>query len=98
MPIPDIRNRDLPVGPLRRKQIITMDNDDVDIPQGFICQVVGTGDIQYRCVEDESDQTETIATSGTIIGVGNHPVLLGIVRGHTGGTDTTVTALVIGRL
>ena len=98
MPIPDIRNRDLPVGPLRRKQIITMDNDDVDIPQGFICQVVGTGDIQYRCVEDESDQTETIATSGTIIGVGNHPVLLGIVRGHTSGTDTTVTALVIGRL
>ena len=98
MAIPDIRNKDLPVGPLRRKQVITMDNDDVDIPQGFICLVVGTGDITYRCVEDESDQTETIATSGTIIGVGNHPVLLGIVRGHTGGTDTTITALVIGRL
>ena len=98
MAIPDIRNKDLPVGPLRRKQVITMDNDDVAIPQGFICQVVGTGDITYRCVEDTSDQTETIATSGTIIGVGNHPVLLGIVRGHTGGTDTTITALVIGRL
>ena len=98
MPIPDIRNRDLPVGPLRSKLVHTLGNDDYVLANGFICQVVGTGDITYRCVEDESDQTETIATSGTIIGVGNHPVLLGIVRGHTSGTDTTVTALVIGRL
>ena len=98
MPIPDIRNRDLPVGPLRRKQVITLGNDDVEIPQGFICQVVGTGDITYRCVEDDSDQTENIGTPGTIIGVGNHPVILGIVRGHAGGTDTTITSLVVGRL
>ena len=98
MPLPDIRNRDLPVGPLRIKEVITLGNDDYELLQGFICQVVGTGDITYRCVEDESDQTENIATSGTIIGVGNHPVLLGIVRGHAGGTDTTITALVIGRL
>ena len=98
MPIPDIRLRDYPVGPLRRKRVITMGNTDVEIPQGFICQVVGTGDITYRCVEDSSDQTENIGTSGAIIGVGNHPVLLQLVRGHTGGTDTTVTSIIIGRL
>ena len=98
MPIPDIRNRDLPVGPLRSKSVITMGNDDYELLNGFICQVVGTGDVQYRCVEDESDQTENIGTTGAIIGVGNHPVLLQIVRGHSGGTDTTITALVIGRL
>ena len=98
MPIPDIRNKDQPVGPLRRKQVVTLSDLDVEIPQGFICLVVGTGDITYRCVEDPSDQTETIVTTGTIIGVGNHPVVLGIVRGHLGGTDTTITSLVIGRL
>ena len=98
MPIPDIRNRDLPVGPLRGKLVITMGNDDYVLPNGFICQVVGTGDITYRCVEDDFDQAENIGTTGTIVGVGNHPVLLGIVRGHSNGTDTTITALVIGRL
>ena len=98
MPIPDIRNRDLPVGPLRAKVVYTLGNDDYVLANGFICQVVGTGDVTYRCVEDASDQTETIATSGAIIGVGNHPVLLGIVRGHSSGTDTSITALVIGRL
>ena len=98
MPTPDIRNRDLPVGPLRVKAVITMGTADYELPQGFICQVVGTGDITYRCVEDESDQTENIGTSGAIVGVGNHPVLLQIVRGHGSGTDTTITALIIGRL
>ena len=98
MPIPDIRNRDLPVGPLRVKEIITLGTDDYEQPRGFICQVVGTGDIQYRCVESANDLTENIGTTGTVIGVANHPVLLGIVRGHSGGTDTTITALVIGRL
>ena len=98
MPIPDIRNRDLPVGPLRVKEIITLGANDYDQPRGFICQVVGTGDIQYRCVESGSDLTENIATTGAIIGVGNHPVLLGLVRGHSNGTDTSITGLVIGRL
>ena len=98
MPIPDIRNRDLPVGPLRSKMVVTLGNDDFELPNGFLCQVVGIGDIQYRCVEDTSDQTEAIGTTGSIIGVGNHPVLLGVVRGHNGGTDTTITGLVVGRL
>ena len=98
MPIPDIRNKDLPVGPLRIKEVITMGTDDYALANGFICQVVGTGDIQYRCIEAESDLTENIGTTGTVIGIANHPVLLGIVRGHSGGTDTTITQLVIGRL
>ena len=98
MPIPDIRNKDLPVGPLRSKLVYTLGNEDYVLANGFICQVVGTGDIAYRCIEDEGDLTETIATSGAIIGVGNHPVLLQIVRGHSSGTDTTITALIIGRL
>ena len=41
MPIPDIRNKDQPVGPLRRKQVITLSDLDVEIPQGFICLVGG---------------------------------------------------------
>ena len=69
MPIPDIRNRDLPVGPLRSKSVVTLGNDDFALPNGFLCQVVGTGDITYRCVEDDSDQTEAIGTTGTIIGL-----------------------------
>ena len=97
MPIPDIRNRDLPVGPLRVKEIITLGNDDYEVPQGFICRIGEAGAVQYRCIESSSDLTETVV-AGTIIGVGNHPVLLSVVRGHSGGTDSTITTLIVGRL
>ena len=48
MPIPDIRNRDLPVGPPRDKQVITIGTDDFELEFGFICQVNSAGDIDYR--------------------------------------------------
>ena len=98
MPKPDIRRRDVPVGPLRDRRTITVGNDDFEARGGFICQAVGTGDVVFQTLEGVSDQTETISTSGTIIGMGNHPVLLKYVRGHTNGTDTTITALIVGEL
>ena len=98
MPIPDISRRDIPVGPMRDKIVMTLGNDDYELPSGFICQMVGTGDVNYRTLEGNSDQTENIPTSGVIIGVGNHPVLLSAVRGHSNGTDNTITQLIIGRI
>ena len=97
MPTPDIRNKDLPVGPLRIKEFVTLGDPDYVQENGFICQIGEAGEVIYRCVEGESDLTETVA-AGTILGVGNHPVLLQYVRGHTNGTAAAITTLIIGRL
>ena len=85
MPIPDISRRDIPVGPLRDKIVVTLGNDDYVLESGFICQIIGTGDVIIRYLEGEADVTETIATTGAILGVGNHPVLCHAIR-HTAGT------------
>ena len=97
MAIPDIRNFDVPVGPLRDKLTHTVGTADFEIPQGFICLVNGAGTIVYRTVGGDADQTETITgTDPIIIGVGNHPVLLSAVRGSAGGT--TYSEFQAGRL
>ena len=93
MPIPDIRNRDLPVGPPRDKQVITIGTDDFELEFGFICQVNSGGDIDYRTLEGESDLSETGLSSGDIINVCGIPVLLRAIRG-----TSTVTSVIIGRL
>ena len=93
MPIPDIRNRDLPVGPPRDKLVITIGSADYELPQGFICQVNSAGDIDYRTLEGESDLSETGLSSGDIINVCGIPVLLRVIRG-----TSTITSVIIGRL
>ena len=93
MPIPDIRNRDLPVGPPRDKQVITIGTADFELEFGFICQVNSAGDIDYRTLEGESDLSETGLSSGDIINVCGIPVLLRAIRG-----TSTVTSVIIGRL
>ena len=50
MPIPDIRNKDQPVGPLRAKFVHTLGDADYVLANGFICQVVGTGDVSRTVV------------------------------------------------
>ena len=90
---PDISLLDTPVGPLRDKYSVTVGTDDIEIPQGFICQVGTAGDITYRTLAGSVDQVETALTAGTTIGIGNHPVLLRIVRG-----SSTVTSIIVGRL
>ena len=93
MPIPDIRNRDLPVGPLRDRLVITIGTDDYVLEQGFICQVNTAGNITYRTIEGESDQAQTGLSAGDIINVAGIPVLLSAVRG-----TSTVTSIIVGRL
>ena len=52
MPIPNIRNRDLPVGPLRDRLVITIGTDDYELDAGFICQAMNSaGNIDYRTLE-----------------------------------------------
>ena len=95
MPIPDIRNRDLPVGPLRDRLVIdTSGTDDYELGSGFICQVATTGTLVYRTLEGESDLTQTGLAVGDVINVAGIPVILRAIRG----TGTTVTSIIVGRL
>ena len=91
--IPDISRIDTPVGPLRDKFTETIAADDYVLPQGFLCQVGSAGNITYRTISGDVDQTEDGLTAGDIIGVGNHPVLLRAVRG-----SSTITSIIVGRL
>ena len=89
----DLRQFSTPIGPLRDKRAVTIGTDDFELPSGFICQVGSVGDITYRALFGENDQTETGLTAGTVIGIENHPVLLSVVRG-----SSTVTSIIIGTL
>ena len=94
MPIPNISKRDLPVGPYRDKRTVAIGSDDFTLEFGFTCQVASTGNLTYRTLEGEADQTESsLAVGDTITGPGGIPVLLRAVRG-----SSTVTSIVIGRL
>ena len=69
-----------------------MGTDDIVIPTGFICQAGSVGDITYMTLFGAAPVTETVAI-GTIIGVGNHPVILSTVFG-----TSTITSIVVGTL
>ena len=88
----DLRTFSSPVGPLRDKYTLAVGTDDIVIPTGFICQAGSVGDITYMTLFGATPQTETVA-EGDIIGLGNHPVLLGTVFG-----SSTITSIVVGTL
>ena len=89
--MPETRRYELPRGPLRDKRTITIGTDDFELETGFICQAATTGDLIYRTLIGDADQTETIATAGDSITVSGIPVVLRAVRGAS-----TVTSIVIG--
>lgn len=97
MPIPDIRNRDLPVGPLRDMFEITIvgGGDDYVLETGFVCQLrTASAAVMVRTLEGESDIS--MANSGLpyTMGIGTHPVLLRAVRAHA----SNPIAITVGRL
>lgn len=88
---PDLRRLDSPLGPLRDKFSVTIATDDYEREEGFICQVGTAGDLTYRTLHGEQDQTETGLAAGASINVANVPVVLRAVRG-----TSTVTSIVVG--
>ena len=95
MAAPDIRNFDIPVGPLRDRIVMSVGNDDIEIPDGFICQVaapVAAGILTYQTVAGSADQSETLA-AGSFPNSCGIPVMLKVIRG-----TSTVTSVVIGVL
>ena len=82
------------IGPYRDKKLITVGTADYERPTGFTCTVSTAGDLTYRTLEGDTDQTETgLAIGDTIIGPGGIPVLLQVVR-----SNSTVTSIIIGIL
>ena len=96
MPVPNIGKIDDPVGPLRDWYDVTIGTDDYDPGFSFICQIASSvvgQDIDYRTHSGTTDQQAADVTEGAILGVGNHPGLVRIVRG-----TSTVTSIIVGRL
>ena len=89
----NINRSSLPLGPLRDKQVIDISSDDYINPRGFICQAVTAGDLTYRTLGGDVDQTESGLAIGDIINAGGIPVLLQSVL-----STSTVTSIVIGIL
>lgn len=84
-----------PMGPYRGKRVVTTHaTNDYEDANGFTCQLGTAGDIVYRDMYHDFDQTETGLAAGDMISVGTVPVALIAVRSLAGGT--TVTSLVLG--
>ena len=96
MPIPDLSRVDTPVGPLRDKQVLTIDSsgDDLEFPGGVIVAVGTAGKITYRTLHGSVDLAESGLTAGHVLSVGSIPVLVRAVRVDS--SDTTVTSIIVG--
>ena len=94
---PNLRLLQGPLGPYRGKRVVTthatIDHEDAN---GFTCQLGTAGDIVYRDMYHDFDQTETGLAAGDMVAVKDVPVILIAVRSLAGGT--TVTSLVLGIL
>ena len=92
MPVPNLSKRDYPVGPYRDKRVIDISSDDYENDNGFTCQVATAGNITYRTLHGEADQTESgLAVGDVVAGPGGVPVVLVAVR-----ASSTVTSIVVG--
>lgn len=68
-----------PIGPLRDKRFIDISAADHVDKRGFIVEVSKAGDLTYRAVAGDADQTETLEAGGSIRCAGV-PVKLEAVR------------------
>lgn len=82
----------LPIGPLRDKRTVDISAQDFEDKGGFVCQVAKAGDLTYRAVAGESDQTETLE-AGDTVNLGGHMVALRAVR-----ASAAIGSVVIGKL
>ena len=93
MPPPDLSKLDSPIGPLRDKRVIDITSNDYVNERGFICQVSAAGNLTYRTLEGQADQTENGLEVGATVNVGGIPVIMQAVR-----ASSTVTGIVVGIL
>ena len=92
MAAPDLSLHDLPLGPYRDKRTVDITTDDFVRPAGFTCQAATAGNLTYRTLHGQADQTENnLAIGDTITGPGGIPVVLSAVR-----SSSTVTSVVVG--
>ena len=91
MSSPNLNQYHEPAGPLRDKRTVSISSDDFVHESGFICQVAGAGNLIYRTLNGETDQTEAGLSAGDSINVAGVPVILQAVR-----SSSTVTSIVIG--
>lgn len=86
---------DAPLGPLRDKRVVDISNNDFVDTDGFIVVAAADGDLVYRTLNGDADQTENGLTAGDSINVAGVPVLCTHVR-SVAGSSTTVTSIVVG--
>ena len=91
MAAPDLNRLDSPVGPLRDKRTIALTGQNYVRPGGFICQVASAGNLTYRTISGDEDQTETGLSIGDAIEVAGVPVVLIAIR-----ASSSVSSVVIG--
>lgn len=82
----------VPLGPLRDKRVVDISAADHVDKGGFVCQVAAPGDLTYRTVGGEADQTDTLEAGGTVQ-LGGVMVLLEAVR-----ASATIGSIVVGKL
>lgn len=80
------------IGPYRDKYTVTVGTEDIEIPGGAMVQAGSAGNITYRTMDGESDQTETLTAGATVLGAGGIPVIIIAIRG-----TSTITSAVISR-
>ena len=92
----DLRQFAQSPGPLRDMYSVTIGTDDFLLPTGFLCVVTSNGDLTFRTLFGENDQTISGlagTTTPVTIGLGTHPVLLGAIRGSSTAKTFTVGIL-----
>ncbi len=81
-----------PLGPLRDKRLVDISAADYVDQGGFVCQVAAAGDLTYRTIGGEADQTDTLK-AGDTVNVGGVMVVLIAVR-----ASAAIGSIVAGRL
>ena len=81
-----------PLGPLRDKRDVDISAAGYEDKAGFVCQAAKAGDLTYRTVAGDADQTETLEAGGIVQACGV-PVLLKAVR-----ASAAIGSVVIGKL
>lgn len=80
-----------PLGPLRDKRVVDISTADHVDPAGFVCQAVKAGNLTYRTIAGEEDQTDALEAGGTV-NVGGVMVQLSAVR-----ASAAIGSVVIGK-
>lgn len=81
-----------PLGPLRDKRVVDISAADHVDEGGFVCQVAAAGDLTYRAIAGEADQTDTLK-AGDTVNVGGVMVALSAVR-----ASAAIGSVIIGKL